>query len=91
MKSAYEKAMERMEKRFGPTQSLSDEQRAAIAEIEKKYDAEIARVTLDLETRIAQAASPNEAEAAAAELRAERQRLDEKRAAEKDAIWQQHG
>ena len=41
MKSAYELAMERLEKQ-SPTARLSDEQRAAIAEIEASYRAKIA-------------------------------------------------
>ena len=38
MKTAYELAMERMEKESGATKKLTNEQRARIATIEKKYD-----------------------------------------------------
>ena len=37
MKSAYELAMERLAEAGGPTKTLTDEQKARIADIEKKY------------------------------------------------------
>ena len=48
MKSAYELAMERLEKEKGPAKKLNDDQRAEIAEIENKYEADAAGNTARL-------------------------------------------
>ena len=85
MKSAYELAMERLQKEQGPTRSLTDEQRAALAEIDNRFEAKEAEIRVDFESRIAAD------RAKAAELHAEmiealaNQR--EKREREKAAIW----
>ena len=52
MKSAYELAMERM---GGSDQSLSDEQKKAISEIDAKYKAKIAEKKIFLEKSISEA------------------------------------
>jgi hypothetical protein len=54
MKSAYELAMERLEKK-APTIKLSDEQKAQIAEIDSQYKARIAEKELFLKGKIREA------------------------------------
>ena len=54
MKSAYELAMERLEK-SAPTVKLTDEQKAQIAEIESTYKAKIAEKELFLKGKIEEA------------------------------------
>ena len=60
MKSAYELAMERLEKQ-SPTARLTEEQRAAIAEIESTYKAKIAERELFLQAQIQKAVAAREA------------------------------
>ena len=62
MKSAYELAMERLEKTSGPAKKLSDEQRAEIAHIEKVYEARLAETRLDFDQKMGSAASVAELE-----------------------------
>ena len=54
MKSAYELAMERLEK-SAPTIKLTDEQKAQIAEIDSQYKAKIAEKELFLQGKIREA------------------------------------
>ncbi len=54
MKSAYELAMERLEK-SAPTVTLTDEQKAQIAEIDSIYKARIAEKELFLQGKIREA------------------------------------
>ncbi len=54
MKSAYELAMERLEK-AEPTLQLTDEQKAQLAEIDSTYRAKIAEKELFLQPKIDQA------------------------------------
>jgi hypothetical protein len=54
MKSAYELAMERLEK-SAPTVTLTDEQKAQIAEIDSSYKARIAEKELFLQGKIREA------------------------------------
>jgi hypothetical protein len=56
MKSAYELAMERLEK-ASPTRQVSDSTKAAIAEIDSTFRAKIAEQELFLKEQIAKAAS----------------------------------
>lgn len=88
MKSAYERAMERLEQESGPLKKLSDEQRQAIAEIDKKFDAKIAEQRLHYEGRIAGAA-PDERQALMEELSTTLAGLESKREKEKEEIWVQ--
>ena len=88
MKSAYEIAMERLEKERGPARRLSEEQKAAISEIEKKYAARMAEVRLDYEGKAA-ATPPAERAELLARMAAELKTLEEKRDREKDAVWAQ--
>lgn len=87
MKSAYELAMERLEKESGPSRKLSEAQKASIAEIDKKYEARIAEARLNCDNAMAAAASMPEVEEARAKLSSELQSLEQKREEEKNAVW----
>jgi len=63
MKSAYELAMERLEKK-APSVALTDEQKQQIAEIDSTFKARIAEKELFLKDQISQAQSEGKAEAA---------------------------
>jgi hypothetical protein len=79
MKSAYELAMERLEK-SAPTVRLTDEQKAQIAEIDSTYKARIAEKELFLRDKIREAAlsgNSQEFEQLEAQLAAEVRRLRE--------------
>jgi len=62
MKSAYELAMERLEKE-SPTQDLSDELKAKLAEVSKVYEAKIADREVFLNGEIVKAEAAGEFEA----------------------------
>jgi len=87
MKSAYELAMERLEKAGGPTKKLTDEQKAQIADIERVYEAKIAELKLSYESRLAGAESAEDLQQLQAELAGKAASLESKRDEEKDAIW----
>lgn len=90
MKSAYELAMERMEKEQGKGKSLSDKERTAIADIDKKYEAKIAEKKLEYEPTLAQlqaAGAFDEVENVRKKMREEVAELEAARDSEKDAIW----
>ena len=79
MKSAYELAMERLEK-SAPTVRLTDEQKAQIAEIDSTYKARIAEKELFLRDKIREAGlsgNSQEFEQLEAQLAAEVRRLRE--------------
>ena len=79
MKSAYELAMERLEK-SAPSVSLTDEEKAQIAEIDSSYRAKIAEKELFLKDQILIAqrgGSLEEAEALEKQLKIELRRLQE--------------
>ena len=63
MKSAYELAMERLAKE-SPQESITDQQKKDIAEIEKKYSSKIAEREDFLKSKIQEAISPGELEEA---------------------------
>jgi hypothetical protein len=90
MKSAYELAMERLAKEDPDgVVSLTDEQKAALAEVDKKYQAKIAEREIFLNKQLMEAQSTGDVEALGqldAQLRNERQRLEEEREAAKDKI-----
>ncbi len=86
MKSAYEKAMEKLEEESGPLKKLTDEQREQIAAIEQKYDAQAAEVRLNYEQRIA-SADPGEAERLTADMQDELAKIEELREQKRQAIW----
>ncbi len=60
MKSAYELAMERLEKQ-SPAVKVTDEQRQALAEIDATYKAKIAEREVFLASQITKAAAPRDA------------------------------
>jgi len=88
MKSAYELAMERLQKE-APSRPLTDEAKAAIAEIEQVTLAKIAERELFLKEQIAKARADGQAgEAAAieAQLASEIRRIREDGEAKKEKI-----
>jgi len=87
MKSAYELAMERLEKASGPTKKLSDAQKARIADIEKTYEAKIAETKLGYDPRMLSAASIDELNKLKKELANAVIALEERREKEKEAVW----
>lgn len=64
MKSAYELAMERLQK-HAPTVKLTAEQKTAIAELESQYAAKIAQREIGLKDEIVKAESNGDVEEAA--------------------------
>jgi len=89
MKSAYELAMERLEKEQGPSRSLTDDQKAALADVDKRFEAKEAETRVDFESRIA--ADRANAPSLQAELLQTLASLREKREKEKAAIWDAAG
>ena len=87
MKSAFELAMERLEKASGPARKLTDEQKARIAEIETKYEAKIAELRLAYDQRIGGASTPDELNTLKNELGDKLADLATQRDKEKDAVW----
>lgn len=88
MKSAYEIAMERMEAESGPTKKLSDEEKRRCAEIDRKFEAQIAEATLSLEGKIA-SATLEETATLRAELANEIARLTAACEEAKAKIWEE--
>ncbi len=81
MKSALELAMERLEKQ-APTARLTDEQKAALAEIDDAYRAKIAEREVFLTTQIEGARAKGDREGVEeiqTQLARERRRLEEER------------
>lgn len=79
MKSAYELAMERLQKR-SPSVQLTPAQKAELAEIDSSFNAKIAERKIFLTDRIRKAAAagkPDEAESLEKQLRADVSRLQE--------------
>lgn len=89
MKSAYERAMEKMQATSGPLRELSDEQRATINEIDAKCDAQIAQINLDFDERFSTAASAAELQTLRGERGLAIKAIEDKREREKNAIWDQ--
>jgi hypothetical protein len=90
MKSAYELAMERLQKQ-APTVKLTAEQKAAIAELESQYAAKIAQREIGLRSEILKAESHgNEEEAAKLreQLANERKKLQAELEEKKERIRQ---
>ncbi len=87
MKTAYELAMERLEAASGPTRRLSDEEKTALAEIDSKYDAQIASVRINQDGKIGSAASYEELNALKDEMAREIAAIEDRRTRDKDAIW----
>lgn len=87
MKSAYEIALERLEKESGPVQKLSDRQREEIAAIDTRFDAKVAEERLSFDERLSRAASAEELEQIRSELAETLASLGEKREREKAGVW----
>ncbi|MBV8968969.1 MAG: hypothetical protein JO331_07905 [Verrucomicrobia bacterium] len=91
MKSAYELAMERLQK-DSPTQVLTEEQRKEIAEIDSLYRARIAERELLLKEQIQKEAAAGkfaEVEQLQQQLATELRRLQEEREEKKDQVRKQ--
>ncbi len=84
MKSAYELAMGRLEK-AAPTVSLTEDQKARIAEIDSEINAKIAEKKMFLDGEIAKS-SREEIDAIRRQLASELERLEEKREREKAKV-----
>lgn len=90
MKSAYELAMERLEKEDpeGGVQ-LTDEQKQALAEVDEKYKAKVAEKEVFLNKRLDEARRGGDHEATEqirTQLRNERLRLEDERESAKNRI-----
>jgi hypothetical protein len=93
MKSAYELAMERLEK-SAPSVVLNDEQKQQIAEIDSTYRARIAEKELFLKDEIRKArmsGATDEAESLEKQLAVEVRRLHEDCEAKKEKLRQSFG
>lgn len=87
MKTAYELAMERLEAASGPTRKLNKDEKAALAEIDSKYDAQIAAFRFDYEAQIAAATTHESYFALKEEMAREINAAEDRRTQAKDAIW----
>jgi len=88
MKSAYELAMERLEKK-APSIALTPEQKAQIAEIDSTFKARLAERELFLKDQIAkaeQAGNLEEAESVRKQLSIELRRLEEEAETSKEKL-----
>ncbi|HEY6155545.1 MAG TPA: hypothetical protein VIW07_17535 [Candidatus Udaeobacter sp.] len=86
MKSAYELAMERLQK-TSPSLSLTDEQKKELAEIDSKYQAKIAEKELFLKDQIRKAQTEGKADeidSLQKQLASETRRLQEECEARKE-------
>jgi hypothetical protein len=93
MKSAYELAMERLNKQ-SPPMKLTEKQKKEIAELESKYKAKIAEREIALKDQMAAAASAGEAEKTEKledELNRERRKLLAELEEKKDQVRQAKG
>ena len=83
LKSAYELAMERFKKKDAEAgvvhQPLTDEQKAAIAELRSQYQAKIAELEILHRGQVAGMMDPGERELAEAQYRQERGRMERER------------
>ena len=84
MKSAYELAMSRLEQN-APSVSLTEKQKAAIAEVDSEINAKLAEKKLLLDGELVKA-DPAEKDEIRRQLASEIQRLEEKREREKEKI-----
>jgi hypothetical protein len=88
MKSAYELAMERLQKDV-PAMNLTDEQKGHLAEIDSQFRAKIAEKELFLKEQIGKAISAgkfDEVEQLQQQLTAEKRRLEEERETRKEKL-----
>lgn len=90
MKSAYELAMERLNKQ-SPTIKLTDKQKAQLAEIDSKFNAKIAERELTLGGEIDRARETGDYDAIAAldqQLTDDKNKLEAERESQKEAARQ---
>lgn len=88
MKSAYELAMERLQKQ-APTVNLTPEQKAAIADLETRYKARVAEREIGLKDAIQQAAlqgNMDELQTLEKQLAAEKKKITDELEEKKEAI-----
>jgi hypothetical protein len=88
MKSAYELAMERLDK-DGPIVTLTDEQRAALAELDSVYQAKLAEKEIFLQGQIGKAIETGDMEAIASferQMTADRNNLAADLETKKEAV-----
>ncbi len=90
MKSAYELAMERLEKESPSGPSLTDEQKAQLAEIDSKYKAKIAEVKILAEQDLKQAATMEEIETIKERQQTDTRRLESECEEKKNEARQQN-
>jgi hypothetical protein len=93
MKSAYELAMERLQK-ASPSLSLSDEQKKELAELDSKYRAKIAEKELFLKDQIRKAQTEGKADNIASlqkQLTSEVRRLQEECESRKEKLRRSFG
>jgi hypothetical protein len=90
MKSAYELAMERLNK-TSPTQKITDAQKKELAEIDSKYSAKIAEREIFLNGEMAKAADKGDYEALAQlekQLVSDRKSLEAEKEEKKEMVRQ---
>lgn len=90
MKSAYELAMERLQKQ-SPTVKLTPAQKAALAELDSQYAAKIAQREIGLKDAILKSESNGDTEEAAKlrmQLQTERQKLQAELVEKKERVRQ---
>ena len=89
MKSAYELAMERLNKAEGTTKSLSAEQKARLAEVDRLYKGKLAEREIFLKQQLEQALADQnfqEVESLRQQIASEKARSEEEREAEKEKV-----
>lgn len=87
LKSAWELAMERMERENGGVRSLSEAQKKQIAEIDRKAAAKIAEVEIMMKERLLKAdGNPEEVERITGDKKAETAKIQEKAEREKEKV-----
>ncbi len=89
MKSAYELALERLERQgIEPPreEALSEAEREQVAEVRRKAEAKIAEIDILHRGRLAALVDPAEREPVEKEIRHERQRVEDKRDREIERI-----
>jgi hypothetical protein len=90
MKSAYELAMEKLERSSGPTRKLTDEQKTRIAENDTLFEARIAQVRLRYDADIQQAPSLEVLNDLKNAMSEELRELNEQRDSKRSEIWDEH-
>jgi len=87
MKTAYELAMERLN-RTAPTVRLSAEQKRQLADLDSQYAARIAEREIGLNAEIARATDPEKAQTLREQLAAERRKLQAELEEKKERLRQ---